>query len=74
VETNGHKILFDTGAKAEILAGNMEKLGLEPLQIDSVFISHDHWDHTGGLPAVQGKNQVRIYVPESLAGAGGTGR
>jgi 7,8-dihydropterin-6-yl-methyl-4-(beta-D-ribofuranosyl)aminobenzene 5'-phosphate synthase len=70
VESDDQKILFDTGAKTDILAGNMKKLGLESLQIDSIFISHDHWDHTGGLPAVVEKNQVCVYAPESYAGGG----
>ncbi|MCK5784838.1 MAG: MBL fold metallo-hydrolase, partial [Desulfobacterales bacterium] len=70
VESNNQKILFDTGAKAEILVGNMKKLGLDPLEIDSVFISHDHWDHTGGLSAILETNPVRVYVPESFAGGG----
>ncbi len=70
VESDDQKILFDTGAKAEILAGNMKKLGIDPFQIDAVFISHDHWDHTGGLAAFLEKNQVPVYVPESFAGDG----
>ena len=70
VESDDQKILFDTGGKTDILAGNMKKLGIDPFQIDAVFISHDHWDHTGGLPAILEKNQVRVYVPESFAGDG----
>jgi 7,8-dihydropterin-6-yl-methyl-4-(beta-D-ribofuranosyl)aminobenzene 5'-phosphate synthase len=70
VDSGDQKILFDTGAKTDILAGNMKKLGIDPFQIDAVFISHDHWDHTGGLHAVLGENQVRVYVPESFAGDG----
>jgi len=67
VESDDQKILFDTGAKAEVLAGNMKKLGIDLFQIDAVFISHDHWDHTGGLAAVLEKNQVPVFVPESFA-------
>lgn len=49
VETNGHTILFDTGAKGGLLLSNMVKLGIVPETIHTVFLSHDHWDHTGGL-------------------------
>jgi metal-dependent hydrolase (beta-lactamase superfamily II) len=49
VEVFGKNILFDTGAKADILDYNMKQLKIDPLQIDEVFISHSHWDHTGGL-------------------------
>jgi metal-dependent hydrolase (beta-lactamase superfamily II) len=44
VETAGQTLLFDTGARGDILLGNMERLG-----IDAVLISHGHWDHIGGL-------------------------
>lgn len=70
VESDDQRILFDTGAKAEVLAGNMKKLGIDLFQIDAVFISHDHWDHTGGLAAVLEKNHVPVFVPESFAGDG----
>ncbi len=66
VEAHGKTILFDTGARADILAQNMKTLRIEPSRIDAVFISHDHWDHTGGLSAVSGIDRMNIYVPGSL--------
>ncbi|MEE4265807.1 MAG: MBL fold metallo-hydrolase [Desulfobacteraceae bacterium] len=47
VETAGQTLLFDTGAKGDILLGNMERLAIDPLAIDATFISHGHWDHSG---------------------------
>jgi len=66
VEAFGKNILFDTGAKADILLDNMEKLNIDPLQIDEVFISHSHWDHTGGLSRILGLNPVKVYIPCSF--------
>jgi len=66
VEAFGKNILFDTGAKADILLDNMEKLNIDPLQIDEVFISHSHWDHTGGLSCILGLNPVKVYIPCSF--------
>ncbi len=43
------KILFDTGEKSGLLSSNMEIMDLGISKIKEVFISHDHWDHTGGL-------------------------
>lgn len=49
-------ILFDTGGDGEILMSNMEKAGIDPASIDQIFLSHEHWDHTGGLQSFLGKN------------------
>ena len=43
------KILFDTGENGRWLMKNMDRLGVDVEKIKGVVISHDHWDHTGGL-------------------------
>ena len=65
------KILFDTGTNGEILLSNMEKLEIDPTSIDEVFISHAHFDHTGGLSEFLKVNKkAKIYVPSSFSGLG----
>lgn len=59
------KILFDTGASAEILSRNMQRLGLKKEDIEIIALSHEHWDHIGGLDAVLHQN-VAVYVPSSF--------
>ena len=49
IKIDGKNILFDTGAQGKVLLHNMEKLRINPQSIDSIFLSHQHWDHTGGL-------------------------
>ena len=70
VEAHGKIILFDTGAKGNILFDNMRKLDIDPHKIDEVFISHGHWDHTGGLLDFLKKNQIKVYIPASCTGTG----
>jgi 7,8-dihydropterin-6-yl-methyl-4-(beta-D-ribofuranosyl)aminobenzene 5'-phosphate synthase len=41
VETAGHTLLFDTGAQGDILLGNMEKLGIMPARVNTVFITEE---------------------------------
>jgi 7,8-dihydropterin-6-yl-methyl-4-(beta-D-ribofuranosyl)aminobenzene 5'-phosphate synthase len=50
------RILFDTGADPAILQSNMEAAGVRPDDLDKVVLSHDHWDHTGGLSYVCGNS------------------
>ena len=68
VEIKGRKILFDTGADGDILLSNMEKLKINPQDIEDIFISHLHWDHTGGLSSfLQLNNKVKLWVPSYLS-------
>ncbi|MFC2169604.1 MBL fold metallo-hydrolase [Acidobacteriota bacterium] len=58
-------ILFDTGKNGHILLSNMEKLGICPEEIDLVFLSHAHKDHTDGLSAIFKKNsKIEVWLPE----------
>lgn len=43
------KILFDTGEDSVSLFNNMNNFGVKIEKIESVVISHNHWDHAGGL-------------------------
>ncbi|NQV89413.1 MAG: MBL fold metallo-hydrolase [Parcubacteria group bacterium] len=54
-DTDGkdHQLLFDCGMfQGEQMCGtkNMDEFGFDSKQIDAVFITHPHADHTGRLP------------------------
>lgn len=52
IETEAGRVLYDTGQSGTVLLHNMEALDVDPATIDALAISHAHYDHTGGLPAL----------------------
>lgn len=64
IETQEHKILFDLG-QDELFLENAKKLDIDITAVDTVVISHGHYDHGGGLKAFLAKNHTaKIYVKE----------
>lgn len=62
IETQGSRILFDTGA-SDLFLENANKLGVKIKDIDLAVISHGHYDHGGGLKAfLDGNDKAKVYV------------
>ena len=65
VETNGKRILFDTGDDPGILAKNVKAKGVDLTRLDFVVLSHRRSDHVGGLSYLLSVNpKVEIYAPK----------
>ena len=47
-------VLFDVGPSGEVWLGNAARLGIDLSDIDVLFASHWHGDHTRGIPSVVG--------------------
>jgi 7,8-dihydropterin-6-yl-methyl-4-(beta-D-ribofuranosyl)aminobenzene 5'-phosphate synthase len=60
-------ILFDTGGDGSTLLSNMKELKITPQQVDLIFLSHIHGDHTGGLlEFLKKNNKVKVFLPHSF--------
>ncbi len=59
----GPRVLFDTFSSGKILRRQFIKYGIDPLRISHVVISHEHWDHTGGLWWLLSENKgITVHV------------
>lgn len=66
IETDKHKLLMDTGATDAFLK-NAEVVGVDLRQVDTVILSHGHYDHSGGImPFAEQNTTARIYMQRSV--------
>ena len=64
IEINGEKILFDTG-HSNIFLTNAAMLGIDICNdVETVVLSHGHWDHGDGLQFL--KHKTLITHPDSF--------
>lgn len=61
VETDTQTILFDSGQSISA-SHNAEALGIDLTKIDSIVLSHGHFDHTGGLESVLSQRGKAIDI------------
>jgi len=62
VETSRHKVLFDLGPN-DAFIHNAQKLGIDLAKVDTVVISHGHFDHGGALAHfLKINDQAKIYL------------
>ncbi|MGC8558850.1 MAG: MBL fold metallo-hydrolase, partial [Nitrososphaeria archaeon] len=61
VESEKWKMIFDAGPDPRILENNSMAMGVNLNSLSFGFMSHDHFDHSGGFAALAG---LKVYVPE----------
>lgn len=69
VETPKHRLLLDLGPSDETLR-NAERLGIDLSEVDTVVLSHGHYDHSGGILGFLEINQkAKVYMQRSAVKA-----
>ena len=67
IETEQHKLLLDTG-QTDAVVKNAEVLSIDLAAVDTVILSHGHYDHSGGiLPFSQINRTAQIIMQNKAA-------
>jgi len=62
----GGYLLVDTGMKgaADKIERQLRKINIEPTEINHILITHDHYDHTGGLEEIRKMTKAEVLIHE----------
>lgn len=71
----GHT-LIDSGTDkgAEVVIANIRALGLDPADVKTILMSHEHFDHVGGMARLQAATGATILATAPAAGVLRSGR
>lgn len=69
IETGDGLVLLDGGLpqSAELIAANIRALGFDPEDIRFIGLSHAHFDHAGGVAALQRLSGATVYAGHDAA-------
>jgi metallo-beta-lactamase class B len=67
VETADGLILIDGGLpqSAALIDASIRQLGFDPLHISAILLSHAHFDHAGGIAALQRLSGATVYSSDA---------
>lgn len=62
------KFLVDAGVSAKRMTIALEDIGVDPSDLDAIFITHEHTDHISGIRVFAGKYNLPVYAhPDVIA-------
>ncbi len=62
IEVDDKRVLFDTG-QSSVFYKNAIELGIDVSLVDSLVLSHGHYDHTGGVKTfLENNSRAKIYA------------
>lgn len=66
IQTNSKKILIDIGMNYKYITEKLAELNVLPSEIDYVFITHTHTDHTGAMKVFFKNHNPYVFLDEKM--------
>lgn len=66
INIGGKHVLIDLGMNNKYITSKLTELNVHPSQIDYVFITHTHSDHTGAMKVFFKQNTPMVFVDEKM--------
>ena len=67
IESDGCRLLVDGGLSARQITTRLASVGIDPMMLDAILITHEHSDHVGGLRVLCKKTPIPIYCTRLTA-------
>ncbi|MBK1831978.1 MBL fold metallo-hydrolase [Verrucomicrobiaceae bacterium R5-34] len=62
VQCGSTTVLVDAGLSAKQLVLRMQRLGVEPDQLDAILLTHEHSDHARGVDVLLRQREISVYA------------
>ncbi len=63
-------VMVDCGFSLRETTRRLQRLGVEPQQLDAILVTHEHSDHSSGVAALSRKYRIPVYLTHGTAGTG----
>lgn len=68
IKAGQSRVIFDAGQDISVFENNARKLGIDMSCVNTVVLSHGHYDHTGGIPGVlAATGEVDLYAHPGIS-------
>lgn len=64
VGCDGAHLLVDAGLSGSRVAGELERVGVDPASLDAILVTHEHIDHIKGIGILSRRYDLPVYATE----------
>ncbi len=69
IESGATRVLIDAGVSRKIIQSRLSEIGVELDRINALCVTHDHADHTAGIPVISSRHHLPLYATEGTCTA-----